>query len=1061
MHARARWLIWLAIAASWSATLTAQGTTGAAVQGTVVGADSAPVADATILVTNTATGERWQTHTRANGRFFLEHLSIGGPYRLDVHAIGFAPAERAGLGLSLGQLITSDFSLDPAAFQLQQLTVRAETDPRLNASRTGPALTVDGATIVRLPVDKRDFTGLALLSPQVTPSANGGMSFAGQHDRLNSVLIDGTTDNNVKGFKDGVYGIPGDESSFGLLTLVPEAVQALQVSAAPFDVRHGGFAGGLLNAVSRSGSNHWEGSFFSYLDSPKLAGRNPDGSRQDPYTRHEYGLTLGGPIVRDRLAFFVSAGGRRQLFPPTTASPGRDTTGGADSAGVGIRYSTAIRFQEILRNTYGVEPGTFETSPNRVPTRTVFAKVTAQLGINSRLEISQNHQYAGARYIGEHRYGHLGFSSQGSYDPYFVDATRLEWTAAFGSRWTNQLLLAHRQKRHRCTPAGTFPAVDVEVDGGVIFAGEQRGCRQGDNFESIWEVTNNLELAAGSHHLTLGTHDEVIHVYDAAGLQDNDPGGWFFQSLDSLEQGLPIAYERSVSGPITPTAGRPDFRVNQFGFYLQDRWIPTPRLAITAGLRFDVPFLRTAPPENPDLLAELGISTARTPGGNLLWSPRLGVNYDLSGRGESFLRGGVGLFAGRPAYTWLENAYSDAGVGLLLLRCDEANVPAFTLDPVAQPSQCADIELPKPLITVFDPTFRYPRNLKVALGADAVLGWGVVGTVDLLYTRGVNQFEERDLNLQPPSGVSGGEGGRALYGTIAPASGLSSANRRSEVFESVVQITNGAGDRAYSLAFQLQKRFAAGTGLSVAYTYTDARDRTSSPALSGRGNLGNSPLDGTWESPNLRTSLWSRPHKVTLVGTADLPFNVRLGLSYIGVSGAPLTYIVSGDANADGLDNIDFFRHNDPVYVPRDASDITLADPDDYDSLLAPFIDSEQCLRTQRGRLLRRNSCRNPWASRLDGRLSKVVPTWHGQSLEIMADLFNLLNFIDGDWGRVLQTTDEGGGVANGNRASLLDLVGYDVDRGRGIYRVLAPRQRELDVDATRWRLQLSARYLF
>jgi hypothetical protein len=154
----------------------------------------------------------------------------GGRTVSNVRAIGFAPAERAGLFLSLGQRVTSDFGLAPAALQLEPLTVRAESDPRLNASRTGPALAVPGATIVRLPVDKRDFTGLALLSPQVTPSANGGISFAGQHDRLNSVLVDGTTDNNVKGFKDGVFGIPGDESSFGLLTLVPEAVQALQVS---------------------------------------------------------------------------------------------------------------------------------------------------------------------------------------------------------------------------------------------------------------------------------------------------------------------------------------------------------------------------------------------------------------------------------------------------------------------------------------------------------------------------------------------------------------------------------------------------------------------------------------------------------------------------------------------------------------------------------------------------------------------------------------------------------------------------------------------------------------
>jgi hypothetical protein len=1040
--------------------LAAQGPTGAAVQGTVTGPESTPIADATVRITNTATGERWQTITRGDGRFFLEHLSIGGPYRFDVRAIGFAPADRTGVFLSLGQRATADFRLASSAFQLEEMTVLAEADPRINAGRTGPALTVPESTIVRLPIDGRDFTRLALLSPQVTPSVNGGLSFAGQHDRLNSLQVDGTTDNNLGGkVGQSIYGIPGALNSFGLFALVPEAVQELQVITAPFDVRYGNFSGGLVNAVSRSGSNRWEGSLFSYLDSPKLAGHNPDGTRQDPFTRQEFGLTVSGPVVRDRLAFFLNAGGRRQLFPPTTPSPGRDTTGGADSVGVGIRYATAARFQDILRNTYGVDPGTFEGSPSRVPTRTLFAKVTAQLGVNSRLGISQEYLHEGAWFGGEHDYGVLGFSSHGAYDPIVVSATRLDWTTAFGRRWTNQLLLGHRQDHHHCVPNSDFPTlVLLEADERIVTAGRQQGCGGEDNFESIWEVTENLELAAGSHHLTLGTHDELVHAFDNE--NGNALGEWFFQSLDSLEQGLAAKYQRDLPGPLLPTGGRPDFRVIQVGFYLQDQWIPTARLTLTAGLRLDVPFLRTAPPENLELLGALGISTARTPSGHVLWGPRLGVNYDLSGRGTMFLRGGIGLFAGRPAYTWLENVYAGAGIDRLFLECGEGNAPDLTLDPSAQPTQCADVNLPTPLITVFDPAFRYPRNLKLALGADQRLPWGMVGTVDLLYTRGVNQFAERDLNLLPPSGISAGEGGRALYGTIDVAEGFSSPKRRNPAFESVVQVTNGSGDRSYSLAFQLAKRFAGGTELSAAYTYTNARDRTDSPSGLSRGNLGNSPLDGTWEHPNLRTSLWSRPHKITLLGTADLPMKVRLGLLYTGFSGDPLTYIVHGDANADGLDNIDDSRHNDPVYVPRDAADITLDSTSDY-ATLDHYIQAEGCLHAQRGRLLQRNSCRNPWINRLDARLTKVLPTVHGQSVQITADLFNLLNFIDHDWGQVQQTMEESGGIPNGNRVSLVQLVGYDVANGRGIYHVLEPRRHELEVDGTRWRMQLSARYTF
>ncbi len=1049
----------LAVVLCTAAELTAQGATGAAVQGTVAGASGAPVEDATVLITNIATGERWQTLTRANGRFFLGHLSIGGPYRFQVRAIGFAPAERAGVFLSLGQRMSADFGLVPAAFQLEEVTVHAAIDPRINAGRTGPTLTVRESTIVRLPADGRDFSSLALLSPQVTTSPNGALSFAGQHDRLNSLQVDGTTENGLRGDgAGGVFGIPGTLNSFGRFALVPEAVRELQVIVAPFDVRLGNFAGGLVNAVSRSGSNRWQGSVFSYLDSPKLAGPNPDGTTQDPFSRQEYGITLGGPIVRDRLAFFLNAGGRRQIFPPTRSAPGRDTTGGADSADVGIRYASALRFQDIMRNTYGVDPGTFDNSPSSVPTRTVFAKITAQLGVNNRLEISHNYLYEGPRFPGERDYGFLGFSTHGSYDPRIGNTTRLDWTAAFGSRWSNQLLLSHRKDRHRCYVIGAFATVEVAVDAGSVLAGEQRGCRQ-DNFESIWELTNNLELAAGSHHLTLGTHEELVHVYDGGGYA-NDPGNWYFLSLDSLEQALPLVYERWVPGPIIPTGGRPAVRVNQVGFYLQDEWMPNPRLTVTAGFRFDIPFLQTAPPENPELLETLGISTARIPDGNPLWSPRLGVNYDLSGTGTTYLRGGLGLFAGRPAYTWLENAYSGAGTAMLFLQCLEGNAPAFNLDPSVRPSQCADTELPLQVISVFDPAFRFPQNLKISLGADARLGWGLLGTVDLLYTRGVNQFAVRDLNLSPPTGISSGEGGRTLYGTIDPDQGFSSPNRLSPAFESVTEITNGSGDRAYSLAFQLQRRFSAGTELSAAYTYTDARNRTDSPGNTGRGNLGNSPLDGTWEAPNLRTALWSRPHKITLFGTANLPLKVHLGLTYVGFSGDPLTYIVRGDANADGMDNIDNSRHNDPVYLPRSATDITLDEPADY-AKLDQYIQNEGCLQAQRGRLVQRNSCRNPWVNRLDARLTKVLPIMRGQSVEITADIFNLLNFLDHDWGQVRHTMEDFGGTSNGNRVSLLELVGYDEANSRGIYHVLDPHPNELEVDPTRWRMQLSARYMF
>ncbi len=301
--------------------------------------------------------------------------------------------------------------------------------------------------------------------------------------------------------------------------------------------------------------------------------------------------------------------------------------------------------------------------------------------------------------------------------------------------------------------------------------------------------------------------------------------------------------------------------------------------------------------------------------------------------------------------------------------------------------------------------------------------------------------------------MASGEGGRLLYGTFDSIEGPL-ARRRSDAFGPVLAMTNDAGDRSWSLAFQLQKRWSEGADVTASYTFTDARDRQSSPGNGSRANLSYTVIDGSLARPNLRPSLYGQPHKVTLAGTASLPLRFRVGLTYIGVSGNPFTYIATGDPNADGLGQFGD-RNNDPVYVPRDANDITLVEPSDY-AKLDEVIRSTPCLRAQRGRLVQRNSCRSGWNGRLDARVTKVVPTTGGQALELTADLFNVFNFIDSDWARTFLTGDVFGG-----RVPLLDLVGYDVAKGRGIYSVQDTPRREVDVPATRWHVQLSARYTF
>jgi hypothetical protein len=399
---------------------------------------------------------------------------------------------------------------------------------------------------------------------------------------------------------------------------------------------------------------------------------------------------------------------------------------------------------------------------------------------------------------------------------------------------------------------------------------------------------------------------------------------------------------------------------------------------------------------------------------------------------------------------WYRNVYGTAGVRSSHYDCVDAEVPAFTLDPAHQPTGCRSPTPPAPPLAFFDPDFRFPQSLKLALGMDHRLPGGFVATVDLLYTRLVHSVVAEDVNLRGPVGRSAGEGGRVLYGSIDEATGLATPDRVTDSLIQVIPLRNGGGDRSYSLTTQVEKQFAGGTELSAAYTYTAANDRMSLAADMGGVNASSSPVEGSLDDRPLRPSVWARPHKVTVLATANLPYAVRLGLTWIGMSGAAYTYVAQGDPNADGFRRLDN-TSNDVVYVPRDAGDITLADTAQYKTL-DRMIRNQGCLRSQRGRLLRRDSCRDPWQNETDLRLSKVVRLADRRTVEVTADLFNLLNFAHGSWGLVRETFGD-----VGNAVALLHLVGYDRQHSRGVYELVQVSRRQIDAEASRWRLQLGA----
>jgi hypothetical protein len=1053
------------------ASADAQGVTGAALQGTVTQTDGTPAEGAQVELRSSQSGQVYSTTSGSSGRYFLDNVQPGGGYVLTVRGIGFKPTTRAGLDLALGQRLTADVSLAPEAVQLAEVQVTAEADPLINAGRTGPSQRISDSAIARLPLQGRNFTDLIQVSPQVV-----GTSVAGQNNRYNNLQIDGGVNNDVFGLAE--IGSPGGQARARPISV--EAIKEFQVLVAPFDVRQGSFTGGLVNTITKSGTNQWTGSIFGYYQDKGIAG-----FRDDPtfpgLSVGQYGGSLGGPIVRDRLHFFATADiqDRSAPFSSNFNLIGNDA---ADIANTGFTVADADRFRDILQNTYGMSGIGDAAAPKLAnPNVNLFGKLSWQLERFGLVEASYNFVDANRDILGRLATspaipGRLRDGYQLSNSGYEFDNTtntaRLKWTSQFAAGMSNEFLGGFSTIRDERVLGSDRPLVLVRA-GQVgtastwLAAGAERFSQLNSLDQDIWSVQDNLSFGTGAHRFTVGTANE-FYKFNNAFFQARI-GVWAFNSLDSLESGTAAAFQR-----VLPTAARPEgpiavFKVQQVGLYAQDEWTPTSRLTLTGGIRLDVPF-NDKPAQNPALVTNpfLPINTADFPNGNVLWSPRLGFNFDPLGNGRTIVRGGAGYFTGRPPYVWLSNAFVNTGLEQVTLTCTGNTVPSFTVDPAAQPTVCAGggaASAPVPSPNYFVSDFKFPQAFRISLGADHRLPGGFVATLDLLYSKNVNQLYVQDANL-----VNQGRNSedRFMYGTIGTTStGAFAATpaRRTPTtgptaIGAAVLHTNTPAGRTYSGTIQVQKSFTSGFEANAGYTYSDTKDAISLTSSQAFSNFQFAAVDGPIESRNLTRSFFDVRHKVTVSGTVNLPYRTSVSLIYVGRSGDPYAWVVNGDVNADGING------NDLPFIPADASQITLANPAQFDAL-NQFIQSQDCLQEARGKVLPRNSCRNPWQNYLNARLGAVIPTIHSQEFELSLDLFNVLNFIDRDWGLYKQVSE----FEEGPR--FLNAVGFDATNNRPVYSFAAPAVIEqvvfgenpsgaqAGVNRSRWAMQLGAKYRF
>jgi outer membrane receptor protein involved in Fe transport len=1015
----------------------AQGTTTGAIGGLVTDADGKPTPNARIEITNPKTGFLVRGLTRDNGRYFIQSLEVGGPYTIIARRIGFEPVTRNNIIVSLGETTPVDVRLTSQPVQLSSVQVLATAE--FSSSKTGVGTSVTDSLIRRIPTLNRDVLDLVKLSPHVATQTSGGPSAAGGYNRFNNFTIDGANQNDRFGLGASA-GTPGGAMNGRVISI--DAVKEFQVLLTPADVRYGNFAGMLVNAVTKSGTNELHGGGVYAFRDPDL-GASEVFLKQGQLKVKQFGFNLGGPIIRDRLHFFIAPEWQTRTQPSTGPYVGKDPAepGQFDQATIDRIAATMnpffpvgegglVRLDNPLTNLSGRLD--WRISPNhRLVLRQLYNKATQD---NFSRNANTFTTTAGAQNSG-FRLGSNSFVFEDK-----NSSSALQLFSYFANGASNEFLLGYNTISDERIVPQLAPEISVKATNlqasstaAVTFGTEQFS--PGNLLkQKILEIGNNYTRPMGTHTVTLGGRFERTGIFN--NFCQRCYGVWAFSSIDSLVARTPLNYSLGFGngGPIAA-----DFHVAQYSLYAQDVWNLTGNLSLTYGLRADVPQFQDTPAENAkiaDAFVAKGLPAYHTsgkPDTHVLWSPRVGFNWSPGGNRQNQVRGTVGLFTGSAPLIMIGNAYANTGLGLVTLNCSGTGVvPTFTTDVNVLPRSCAGQPAPAAGqagtagVNLTDPNFKYPQNFTASLGFDRELPAGLIFTLEGLYRKAVNGVLVRDLNLVGPRCAPGTtrttEGtcpgnayyrdpnGRVLYADTISATGAVTNNNQRVITsigspavtfsEGVIYVTNQSRDFSYSISPQLRKEFGSALNLSVGYTYMRSKDLqslTSDRAISNWRNA--MQYTGLETDLPLRTSAFERRHRFFSSGTYTLPWqSTDFSFYYSGSAGFPIVYTANGDLNGDG------FNGNDPIYIPKDLTEATAmmvasgtVTPADQAGAFDRLISANRCLQEQRGKIMEADSCRTPWSNRVDLSFRQTLPEIRGQRLTAQLDVFNFMNLL-GRW---------------------------------------------------------------
>jgi hypothetical protein len=1067
-----------------AAALFAQVTTSS-ITGSVKDAKGEALIGATVKATHQPSGTVYGTTTNNNGRFNIQNMRTGGPYAVEVSYIGFQNQAYNNISLSLGVPYSLDARVSESGTALDEVVVSAGRTEVFNATKTGAATNIGSQQISNLPTITRSLEDLTRLTPQAN-----GVGFAGRDNRYNNIQIDGANFNNGFGTSSGDL-LPGGSTR----PISIDAIEEIQVNIAPYDVRQSGFTGAGINAITRSGTNTYTGSAYTFFRNQDLRGTKV-GDRELPAqpdnSTKTYGARVGGPIIKNKLFFFGNFEHENEVFPGVTWVANRPGATG------NVSRTTAAdldRVRQHLINTYDYDPGTYENYANE------FANTSSRFLARLDWNITDNHRFT-VRYNYAEGTSDQTVSSNSAPNALVfensnysflnkVSSLTAELNSTLSARVSNQILATFsKNQATRQTPGSIFPFVDIWKDGDNYMSfGTELFSAANDLINDNYSIIDNYTYQAGKHTLTGGASYELMK-YGNLFLR-NATSYYRYSSVDAfINDEAPTSYGLSYAYPGQDRYTRVNFGLA--GLYAQDKFTVNNQLDLTFGVRAELPLYLNDIGTNAQIdklvLADTDgtpttYSSGSWPRSRVMLSPRIGFNYDVLGDGVLKLRGGTGIFAGRIPFVYFTNM--PGATGLITNTLDPANaniLPNLTFKPDPMywfNNGPENVFLRTPAggtpssIALVDEDFKNPQVWRTSLGADwNIAGTPLVASADLLYTKDIHSVYQFNPNRKAATMQMAYSGDTRDFWN-----GITNARYNPATGNIATVLTNSDKGYSFSGTAGLTLPETHGFSGSVFYTYTDAKDITGNPGSSASSVWSSNYSINDPNEQYLSTSQYAIPHRV--VGTISYRkeylnhLGTTLSLFFDGAPQGRFAYTTNGDLNRDGV-NLDL------LYIPKDAAELNFADIKDNGQTVFTaaeqraayeyLVNNDKSLKNSKGGYVARNGGLMPWLNRYDFRILQDVFTDIGgrrNTLQVSFDVQNLANLISADWGVAQQLN--GGSSFNYPLLNVADVTPQGVPTFNMItitdqngQRVLpaSPFRDNFNITST-WRMQLGLRYSF